>query len=83
MLSPFAIDFHPLTLSAHHDLGMLSLVVSDVPGLYVHSKTENQWYDAEGYGHRAQATLLAGRELMRTFSPLRPTDSLLTITSFD
>jgi isopenicillin N synthase-like dioxygenase len=54
-----------LNLKAHHDLGMLSLVVSDVPGLYVHDKIEKQWYEAEGIGQRAQATLLAGRELMR------------------
>jgi hypothetical protein len=69
------IDTHTLTSLAHHDLGMLSLVVSDVPGLYVHGKTDNRWYDAEGHETRAQATLIAGRELMRMFGSLTPIDS--------
>jgi hypothetical protein len=59
---------------------MLSLVVSDVPGLYVRDKIEKQWLDAEGNGQRAQATLLAGRELMRKLYTLKTT-SIIAVSN--
>jgi isopenicillin N synthase-like dioxygenase len=51
---------------AHCDLGLLSLVVSDVPGLCVRSRSTGAWYNAERdftcVGPNA-ATLLTGREM--------------------
>jgi isopenicillin N synthase-like dioxygenase len=51
---------------AHCDLGLLSLVVSDVPGLCVRSRNTQMWYNAERdfscIGPNA-ATLLTGREM--------------------
>ncbi|KAF2416428.1 Clavaminate synthase-like protein [Tothia fuscella] len=50
----------------HCDLGLLSLVVSDVPGLFVHSRQTQMWHNAEKdfscIGPNA-ATLLTGREM--------------------
>src|ERR1700759_5509814 len=57
----FVID-HKL---AHNDLGILSLVLSDAPGLHCMSRRNGLWYNAEALAtsKSSTASLLSGREM--------------------
>jgi isopenicillin N synthase-like dioxygenase len=50
---------------AHKDLGLLSLVVGDTPGLEVWDKNIQKWFQIERSYQGPAATLLVGRQLER------------------
>lgn len=51
--------------TAHRDLGLLSLVISDTPGLEVLDRHANGWFQIERSYDRPAGTLLAGQQLQR------------------
>lgn len=50
---------------AHKDLGLLSLVVGDTPGLEVHDRHAQQWFPIERSYDRPAGSILAGRQLQK------------------
>jgi len=54
-----------IVAEAHKDLGLLSLVIGDTPGLEVWNRHANRWFDIERRYSEPAASLLVGRQLER------------------
>lgn len=53
------------SFAAHKDLGLLSLVVGDTPGLEVWDMSNRGWFQIEKTYKRGEGSLLVGRQLER------------------
>lgn len=62
--TPF-LTYRDLTIPAHSDLGLLSLVLGSTPGLEVWNRASSSWLLIEKADQQAAATLLVGRQLER------------------
>lgn len=63
---PVCLDFDLLTyILGHRDLGLLSLVIGDTPGLEVWDRYAKSWFEVERSYFTPAASLLGGRQLER------------------